>query len=68
MKSACGEYTHGDLLNKAMDLSRDKYGVCEWPKVSEECFREAFGILFNKPLTMGGVFLKIKIERYSNLS
>ena len=46
VKSACGEYTHGDLLNKAMDICRDKYGVCEWPKVGEVCFHEAFRILF----------------------
>ncbi len=46
VKSACGEYMHGDLLNRAMDLCRKKYGVCEWPKVSEDCFREAFETLF----------------------
>ncbi len=46
VKSACGGYTHGDLLNKAMKICRDRYGECEWPKVSEECFSEAFEILF----------------------
>ena len=46
VKSACGGYTHGDLLNKAMKICRDRYGECEWPKASEECFSEAFEILF----------------------
>ncbi len=46
VKSACGGYTHGDLLNRAMEICRNKYGACEWPKVSEDCFAEAFEALF----------------------
>lgn len=46
MTSACGKYTHGDLLNRAMDICRDKYGACVWPKVPEDCFAKAFVELF----------------------
>ncbi len=44
--STCGEYTHGDLLNRAMDICRDQYGECVWPKVPEDCFVKAFEELF----------------------
>ncbi|MCR4740318.1 MAG: metallophosphatase family protein [Lachnospiraceae bacterium] len=42
----CGKYTHGHLLNRAMEICRDRYGECIWPKVNEECFAEAFRSLF----------------------
>ena len=45
--SACEEYTHGDLLKRAMEICRDEYGECVWPKVPEDCFGKAYMELFS---------------------
>lgn len=38
MKNAPG---HSKGLSRAMQLTKEKYGACEWPNVDEECFEEA---------------------------
>ncbi|MCR5733651.1 MAG: metallophosphatase family protein [Lachnospiraceae bacterium] len=38
----CGDYTHGSLLSRAMDICFKKYGKCEWPEIPEDCYAEAF--------------------------
>ncbi|WP_051638726.1 metallophosphoesterase family protein [Butyrivibrio sp. NC2002] len=38
----CGDYTHGAMLNRAMDLCYEKYGECNWPMIPEECYAAAF--------------------------
>lgn len=37
-----GSYTHAGMLNMAMNICREKYGECAWPKIPEECFSEAY--------------------------
>ncbi len=37
-----GNYTHGSMLKRAMDICREKNGECNWPKVPEECYIKAF--------------------------
>ncbi|MBO4456654.1 MAG: metallophosphoesterase family protein [Butyrivibrio sp.] len=38
---ACGKYTHGGFLTRAMDICFEKNGECNWPKIPEECYAEA---------------------------
>ncbi len=42
VRNGNGKHTHGSVLNRAMELCKGKYGKCVWPKVPEECFRQAF--------------------------
>ena len=37
-----GRDTHAMLLDRAMEICRNRYGECIWPKVPEECFTQAF--------------------------
>ena len=37
-----GNYTHGRMLSRAMDLCYEKHGECDWPKIPEECYASAF--------------------------
>ncbi len=38
----CGEYTHGAMLNRAMEICCEEHGSCEWPMVPEACYAKAF--------------------------
>lgn len=42
-----GEVSHAPVLARAMELCEERYGVCNWPEVPEECWEQAvreFGI------------------------
>lgn len=39
------EIDHGDVLDRAMELCRQKQGQCVWPEIPEECWAQAFGEL-----------------------
>lgn len=43
----CGEYTHGSMLNRAMDICHEMHGECNWPMVPEECYARAFSEIIN---------------------
>ena len=32
--------SHGSLLAQAMELCTRKYGRCQWPMITEECWQE----------------------------
>ncbi|MCR4599176.1 MAG: metallophosphatase family protein [Acetatifactor sp.] len=34
--------SHGTVLNRAIEIAKEKYGQCVWPMVPEDCFQEAF--------------------------
>lgn len=36
-----GHVSHAVMLEKAMDICREKYGKCEWPDIPEHCYKEA---------------------------
>ncbi len=38
----CGGFTHGDMLNRAMEICREQNGECNWPMVPEQCYAKAF--------------------------
>ena len=38
----CGNNTHAGMLNHAMTICNERYGGCEWPKIPESCYEEAF--------------------------
>lgn len=38
----CGSFTHGDMLNRAMEICREQNGECNWPMVPEQCYAKAF--------------------------
>ena len=38
----CGNNTHAGMLNRAMTICNERYGGCEWPKIPESCYEEAF--------------------------
>ena len=45
-----GEFTHGSMLNRAMEICYKEYGECEWPKIPEECYAKVFDELLNDSL------------------
>lgn len=39
LKGSCLSYSYG--LNRAMEITKEKYGECMWPYIPEECFEQA---------------------------
>lgn len=40
-----GEVSHGTVLAKAMSICQEKYGVCNYPEIPEDCWKLAVGEL-----------------------
>ena len=45
-----GEFTHGSMLDRAMEICYKENGECEWPKIPEECYAKVFDELLNDSL------------------
>ena len=40
--------SHGSVLGRAMDLCKQKYGLCVWPKIPEEFWEKAYYEIINE--------------------
>lgn len=44
----CGKYTHGTMLNRAMEICSEANGECDWPMIPEECYEVAYNEILNE--------------------